>query len=157
MPTVWSRNLCQLLRRSRLAAQWRFNIFHKSIIFRNAPSCPPSLFASNKSNLAGELARDKGSWNEAPPTGLPAVTWKVMSKALLLQSLKANKSWKRNKRSHRVLFASWEETHKHTHSCSTATVYLHKHYSFWIRLKNKITWTILYTLKCCSKNAAFPL
>ncbi len=43
---------------------------------------PP--FTSNKSDLAGERAQDKGRWVEAAPSGLPVVSWKVLNNAALL-------------------------------------------------------------------------
>lgn len=45
--------------------------------------CNPP-FTSNKSDLAGEQALDKGRWNAAPPLGLPAVSWNFLNKAALL-------------------------------------------------------------------------
>lgn len=125
MPTVWNRNLCKQLRRSRLAAQQRFNIFHKSIFFFKECSFVASncLWASSLSlptcpTLQGELAQDKGSWNEASPSGLPAVTWKVLNKASLLESLKAKRAGRgTNEAAESSLLAERGHTHTHLLNC----------------------------------------
>lgn len=134
----------------RHAAHLRFYIFHKAIIFRNAPLCPqtvgallslppPPPFTSNKSDLAGEQGRDKGRWIEAAPSGLPAVSWKVLNNTALLVTEPTGKHELDGEQTE-VLNLLPAAT---PHTCSTATVVLLQHPRL-IRTaskKNMVIWT----------------
>lgn len=129
---------------------WGFTYFTKQsfsgtllyalkLLVRCYPSPPPPPFTSNKSDLAGEQGRDKGRWIEAAPSGLPAVSWKVLNNTALLVTEPTGKHELDGEQTE-VLNLLPAAT---PHTCSTATVVLLQHPRL-IRTaskKNMVIWT----------------
>lgn len=79
------------------AAHGGSHTFHTAVIFRNAflmsskCLCTIPLWLPTSPTLQESRFRTKGRWKEEPPSGSPAVSWKVLNKAALLVTKPAGK------------------------------------------------------------------
>lgn len=127
MPTV-QQNLAQNTADEKAHCPTEVLHFSQSNHFQECSFMPSNCLwaiplTSNKSDLAGELAQDKGRWNEASRSDLPAVSWKVLNKAILLLTEPRGKHELEEEQTEALSLLPAVTTH----TCSTATVVLCKH------------------------------